>query len=95
MVIQVFLWEMLLRRSVYNEGLYKAKPDSDKMIAWVKYDLPARENPFGFKIRKTYGGPRRSETDAWESLGKALIREIMLETGYNVDDVNYVLQCGL
>jgi hypothetical protein len=34
-VIQVFLWEMLLRRSVYNEGLYKAKPDSDKMIAWV------------------------------------------------------------
>lgn len=74
---------------VYNEGLYKPKLDSDKMIAWVRYDPPARENPFGFKLRKSYGGPRRSEVEAWESLGKALIQEIMLETGYNVDDINY------
>lgn len=29
------------------------------------------------------------EVDAWESLGRKIINQIMEETGYNVDEVNY------
>jgi hypothetical protein len=59
------------------------------MLAWLRYNLPAGANPYGFKIRKTYGRTCRAEAQAWESLGKQLIQEIMLETRYNVDDINY------
>jgi hypothetical protein len=60
------------------------------MSVWLRYNLPARANPYGFKIRKTYGRTCRAEVQAWENLGKQLIQKIMLETGYNnVDDVNY------
>lgn len=73
--------------NVYAGGL--DDQGSGKIIGWVRYDLLAKENPFGFKLRKTCGEPRWSKTDAWEILGKKLIQEIMLETGYNMDDVNY------
>lgn len=28
---------------VYNEGMYKPKPDSEQTVAWVRYDLPSRK----------------------------------------------------
>jgi hypothetical protein len=73
--------------TIYSEGLYR--PESGRMSVWLRYNLPARANPYGFRIRKTYGRTCRAEAQAWESLGERLIQEITLETGYNVDDVNY------
>jgi hypothetical protein len=40
-------------------------------------------------LRKIYGRTQVFEVDAWESLGVRIIRQIMEETCYNVDDVNY------
>ena len=72
---------------IYAEGLNKMV--SGTSTAWVRYDLPARDNPFQFTLQKVYGDPCLQDVDASENIGKKLIRQIMQETGYDVDDINY------
>ena len=60
-----------------------------RYMAWITYDLSTRKKPFGFTLRKTYGDPRLLYIQAWEDLAMKIIREIMQQTGYNVDNVNY------
>lgn len=52
--------------------------------------FPPIEKSFGFTLWKIYGD-RLLDVHAWGSLGIDVIRQIMEETGYNVDDVNYCL----
>ena len=73
--------------NIYVEGLNNMV--SGRSTAWVRYDLPARDKPFQFALRKVYGDLCLQDVDAWENIGKKLIREITQETGYNVDDINY------
>lgn len=64
------------------------KLESGLIIARIRYDLPTRAYPFKVMLSKVYGKARLRVLDAWESLGAKIIRQIMQETGYTLDDVN-------
>ena len=55
---------------IYAEGLNKMI--SCRSTAWVRYDLPARDNPFQFTLQKVYGDPCLQDVDALENIGKNL-----------------------
>ena len=75
--------------NVYAEGLDRL--ESGDAVAWIRYDLPARENPLAFTVRKICGDARMLVICVWENLGTKVIHQIMQVTGCNVDDVNYSL----
>lgn len=59
------------------------------IVAWIRYDLHTKKDPFRFTLHKVCGNARLMAVEAWESLGRKIINQIMEKTRYNVNDMNY------